>query len=142
MLERRALLIFVNADSNDSKEEGAHHHSDSAADDLASYAGVIMLLGYMVFDSYTSNFQAALFKEFKMSSYQMMFGVNLFSCIFTVWSLVQRGMFISSLQTVFYSPQLFIHVVGLSLCSATGQIFIFRTLSLYGALIFAIIMTT
>ena len=40
----------------------------------------------MMFDSFTSNYQQGLFKGYKMSKFQMMFGVNLFSCFFTLWS--------------------------------------------------------
>lgn len=38
-------------------------------------------------------------------------------------------------------PVFLLHLVLLSFCSAVGQVFIFRTLSLYGALVFAVVMT-
>ncbi|CAJ1077092.1 adenosine 3'-phospho 5'-phosphosulfate transporter 1 [Xyrichtys novacula] len=49
---------------------------------VTTFSGIIILVGYIVFDSFTSNWQDNLFK-YKMSSVQMMFGVNLFSCLFT-----------------------------------------------------------
>lgn len=45
----------------------------------------------MVFDSFTSNWQGALFKKFSMSSIQMMCGVNFFSTLFTITSLTIQG---------------------------------------------------
>lgn len=47
----------------------------------------------MMFDSFTSNWQGALFTQYRMSPVQMMCGVNLFSCIFTAVSLFQQGSF-------------------------------------------------
>jgi len=61
---------------------------DQIVDDKAtSVAGIICLVGYMMFDSFTSNYQSGLFKTYQMSKFQMMFGINLFSCFFTLWSL-------------------------------------------------------
>lgn len=75
-----ALFMFSKAD-----EEGKLEADTGST----SLAGILLLAGYMGFDSFTSNYQSYLFKEHKMSSYQMMFGVNLFSCFFTLWSLLQ-----------------------------------------------------
>jgi adenosine 3'-phospho 5'-phosphosulfate transporter B2 len=49
------------------------------------------LSGYMTCDSFTSNWQNELFTSYKMSSVQMMCGVNLFSCLLTSASLLQQG---------------------------------------------------
>lgn len=56
-----------------------------------TFSGLICLAGYMAFDSFTSNWQSEVFK-YKMSSMEMMFGVNVFSCLFTSWSLIQQGL--------------------------------------------------
>lgn len=80
--------------------------------------------------------------SFKMSKYQMMFGVNLFSCFFTLWSLLNRGKFFPALDFMMRHPDFFMHVVILSITSATGQLFIFHTIETYGPLVFTIIMTT
>eukprot|EP00049_Salpingoeca_infusionum_P009590 m.162276 g.162276 ORF g.162276 m.162276 type:complete len:425 (+) comp14373_c0_seq1:255-1529(+) len=128
-----SLFMFSKAD-----EEGKEF--DEA--EPTSFAGILLLLGYMVFDSFTSNFQSHLFSTYKMSSYQMMFGVNLFSCMFTVWSLLRAGTFFPSLEFALSTPAFLYHAIILSITSATGQMFIFYTLSEYGALVFAIVMTT
>ena len=59
-----------------------------------TFSGLFCLMGYMIFDSFTSNWQSEVFK-YKMSSMEMMFGVNVFSCIFTSWSLISQGTLIS-----------------------------------------------
>lgn len=60
-------------------------------------SGVVILLGYMTFDSFTSNWQNKLFDTYNMSSVQMMCGVNLFSCLLTSASLLQQGTFYTAL---------------------------------------------
>ena len=40
------------------------------------------------FCSFTSNYQSTLMKTYRMSHFQIMFGVNFFSCTFTLWSLL------------------------------------------------------
>ncbi|XP_016399320.1 adenosine 3'-phospho 5'-phosphosulfate transporter 1-like [Sinocyclocheilus rhinocerous] len=93
------------------------------------------ILGY-----FTSNWQDNLFK-YKMSSVQMMFGVNLFSCLFTVGSLLEQGAFFNSLAFMMRHSEFTMHAVLLSVCSAFGQLFIFYTISQFGAAVFTIIMT-
>lgn len=107
---------------------------------VTTFSGVIILVGYIVFDSFTSNWQDNLFK-YKMSSVQMMFGVNLFSCLFTVGSLLEQGAFFDSLAFMTRHSEFAFHAVLLSVCSAFGQLFIFYTINQFGAAVFTIIMT-
>ncbi|XP_072302076.1 adenosine 3'-phospho 5'-phosphosulfate transporter 1 [Eucyclogobius newberryi] len=107
---------------------------------VTTFSGVIILAGYIVFDSFTSNWQDNLFK-YKMSSVQMMFGVNLFSCLFTVGSLLEQGAFFESFSFMVRHSEFAFHAVLLSVCSACGQLFIFYTISQFGAAVFTIIMT-
>ena len=107
-----------------------------------TFAGVVILIGYMAFDSFTSNWQSEVFKTYKVSSVQMMFGVNMFSCLLTVGSLLFRGVFFSSLFFLFSHIEFALHAAILSVCSAIGQLFIFHTISMFGPIIFTLIMTT
>ncbi|XP_012724577.2 adenosine 3'-phospho 5'-phosphosulfate transporter 1 [Fundulus heteroclitus] len=107
---------------------------------VTTFSGVVILVGYIVFDSFTSNWQDNLFK-YKMSSVQMMFGVNLFSCLFTVGSLLEQGAFFESLSFMARHSEFAFHAVLLSVCSACGQLFIFYTINQFGAAVFTIIMT-
>ena len=53
-------------------------HGDKADGRTTSLSGVMILVGYLTFDSFTSQWQSHLFSEYKMSSYQV--------CIY-VWEL-------------------------------------------------------
>lgn len=107
---------------------------------VTTFSGVLILAGYIMFDSFTSNWQDNLFK-YKMSSVQMMFGVNLFSCLFTVGSLLEQGAFFDSVGFMLRHSEFAFHAVLLSVCSACGQLFIFYTIGQFGAAVFTIIMT-
>ena len=106
-----------------------------------TFSGAIILLGYMAFDSFTSNWQSELFSVYKMSTFQMMFGTNLFSCLFTVWSMIEGGNFLSAVAFLISHPEFAYHATILSLTSATGQLFIFYTIQSFGPVVFTIIMT-
>ncbi|XP_026146271.1 adenosine 3'-phospho 5'-phosphosulfate transporter 1 [Carassius auratus] len=114
--------------------------TDKHPSTVTTFSGVVILGGYIVFDSFTSNWQDNLFK-YKMSSVQMMFGVNLFSCLLTVGSLLEQGAFFDSLGFMTRHSEFAMHAVLLSVCSACGQLFIFYTISQFGAAVFTIIMT-
>ena len=114
---------------------------DNQSDKSTTLAGFIILIGYMSFDSFTSNWQGALFSEYKMSPYQMMAGVNLFSCLLTSVSLFQQGVFLSSLEFMSQYNRFLTDCVILSICSAGGQLFIYHTINKLGPVNFTIIMT-
>lgn len=65
---------------------------------VTTSSGMILLMAYMISDSFTSNWQSALFSQFHMSSLQMMCGVNFFSSLFTAVSLAQQGGFVHSIN--------------------------------------------
>ncbi|XP_041351545.1 adenosine 3'-phospho 5'-phosphosulfate transporter 1-like isoform X2 [Gigantopelta aegis] len=110
-------------------------------DTVTTFSGVVLLVGYMLFDSFTSNWQGELFTHYKMSSVQMMAGVNMFSCLLTTVALAEQGGFLESSGFMFRHPEFILHSVLLSICSAAGQLFIFYTISSFGPVTFVIIMT-
>lgn len=104
--------------------------------------GLFFVAVYLVCDSFTSQWQDRIFKKHKIDQFQMMFGVNLFSILFTTLSLLWSGEFGTSLTFISMYPDALYHVVTLSVTSATGQLFIFYTIKRFGPIIFTIIMTT
>ncbi|XP_078452253.1 adenosine 3'-phospho 5'-phosphosulfate transporter 1 [Lampetra fluviatilis] len=108
---------------------------------VTTFSGLVILAGYILFDSFTSNWQDALFK-YRMSSVQMMFGVNLFSCLLTTCSLLEQGALLEGLSFMSRHSDFALHALLLSMCSASGQLFIFYTINHFGAAIFTLIMTT
>ena len=114
----------------------------AANDDDTAFGGVLLLLGYISFDSFTSQWQGKVFKDYKVSPYQMMLGVNFFSASCTLISLTLSGEILSALQFISSHPSSLSHIVMLSVCGATGQLFIFYTIKRFGPLVFTMIMTT
>ncbi|KAJ1346072.1 protoplasts-secreted [Parelaphostrongylus tenuis] len=109
---------------------------------VTSVSGMILMLGYLVFDSYTLNYQKKLFdKKPKISKYQMMMGVNVFSAILCMVSLIEQGTLFTSIRFAFNHEQFFRDVLFLSLSGATGQLFIYSTIEKFGPIVFAIVMT-
>ncbi len=111
------------------------------AGQATTISGIIILFGYLTFDAFTSNWQGELFKQHGMTSMQMMAGVNLFSVLFTTVSLAEQGGFIDSIAFMLKYPAFLFHVSVLAITSATGQLFIFYTISKFGPITFTIIMT-
>ncbi|KAF7997334.1 hypothetical protein HCN44_005611 [Aphidius gifuensis] len=108
---------------------------------ISTISGLILLIGYIVLDSFTSSWQNSLFNEYGTTSIQMMFGVNLFSCLLTSMSLFQQSGFAESFSFIAQFPTFTIDCLLISICSASGQLFIFYTISEFGAVTFVIIMT-
>jgi len=103
--------------------------------------GMLLLVLYMVFDSFTSNWQSEIFKNYGVSSIQMMCGVNLFSTAFTASSLFVQSGFGESIAFASEHPKFLFDCIILSISSTVGQLFIFFTIAKFGAVVFTIIMT-
>lgn len=115
--------------------------NDKARTTVTTLSGALLLIAYIAFDSFTSNWQSSLFKKYSTSPIQMMCFVNFFSFILTGTSLIQQNSFYISLGFLFKYPSFFVDCILLSLCSAFGQLFIFSTISEFGPLVFVIIST-
>mmetsp|Transcript_17355 Transcript_17355/g.44015 ORF Transcript_17355/g.44015 Transcript_17355/m.44015 type:complete len:438 (+) Transcript_17355:145-1458(+) len=125
------MFTLNNKDADGEKEE-----------EVTSLSGIILIVGYLMFDSFTSQWQGHLFKEYKMSSYQMMLGVNSFSCFFSFVSLLENGELFYAFDFISKDPEIGKHILLFSIAGATGQMFIFYTIKTFGPLVFTMIMTT
>ncbi|CAH8833280.1 unnamed protein product [Trichobilharzia szidati] len=108
---------------------------------LLSLSGYILIFGYILCDSFTSNWQDYLFQNYKLTSLQVMAGVNVWSVLLTLLSLVGSGDLIYAVQFGFRHLEFNFDVLLSSLCSAFGQLFIFLTISQFGPASFVLIMT-
>jgi len=105
--------------------------------------GIILLLFFLVFDSFTGQYQARLFNEHpELSAYTMMFMVNTFSMIFSFITLVHTKELYDACNFVYYHAEMHIHLVIFSIASTIGQLFIFKTIKAFGPVIFAISMNS
>lgn len=114
-------------------------HVDSSQTVFMS--GVIILCLYLAFDSFTSNWQSLLKDEYGLYWLYLMAATNLCSTLLTSVSLIQQSDFIAAFRVVFSNHSLLFDATLLSLCSATGQMFVFYTISEFGAITFTLIMT-
>lgn len=112
---------------------------ESAGD---SSFGVILLAMYLCCDSFTSQWQSKVYKQWNIDQYQMMLGVNLWSMVLTACTLYLSGEFFSSFAFILSDNTALLHMIILSITSATGQLFIYYTLKEFGPVVFTIIMTT
>merc|ERR550534_2929438 len=59
-------------------------HTDDSLTAQYFVVGLILIICYILCDSFTSNWQSRIFKEHSITSLQMMQGVNIFSCLFSL----------------------------------------------------------
>ena len=118
---------------------GSEVKSDGRED---SIWGIALLATYLFADSFTSQWQSRIYKEYPIDQYQMMLGVNIWSMLFTGISLLYSGEGVESFIFLMSDSNAAFHMLVLSITSATGQLFIFYTIKEFGPIVFTIIMTT
>jgi len=117
-------------------------NSNGSPSELSAFVwGVVLLVGYLVADSFTSTWQEKIFKTYHVSQITMMLGINCWSVFLSLSSLTLQG-HLRSVYVFARSHPLFLqHVLLMSLFAAFSQLFIFHTISKIGALSFVAMMT-
>ncbi|KHN76276.1 Adenosine 3'-phospho 5'-phosphosulfate transporter 1 [Toxocara canis] len=111
-------------------------------DQATTLSGLCLMFGYLTFDAFTLNWQKSLFDTRPhVSKYQMMFGVNTFSTVLCLVSLVEQGTLISSFSFLLSHEHFARDAFLLSLSGALGQVVIYMTIERFGPIVFAIMMT-
>jgi adenosine 3'-phospho 5'-phosphosulfate transporter B2 len=135
------LVSGANGDDIDKSESfsplGISNHMTTS-----SITGGILLISYLALDSFTSNWQAHLFQEHKLSTFQVMLGINIFSTFFSIVSLIQNGELFPGMEFLLHHPDALTHTLLMSFCGAVGQLFIYKTIAEHGAIVFNIISVT
>ena len=126
---------------SDRSINGSHHNSGNNSDSGLYLGGLVILGLYLTFDSFTSNWQTVLFDKYKMSTLHMMASVNFFSILLTSTSLISQGDLNPAFRLLLHNSSLLTDCLLLSMFSAVGQLFVFYTISTFGALVFVTIMT-
>ncbi len=104
--------------------------------------GILLMLGYLFFDGFTSTFQDKLFVGYKMETYNQMLWVNFCSAFISVFYLVSDGSFEDAIAFIQRHPMITGDILILSIAAMLGQLCILYTIKEFGALLFATIMTT
>ena len=106
-----------------------------------TWCGVVLLIFYLFFDSFTGQWQTRMFEIYKdMSSLQMMLIMNAFSTVFSFVTLVHQEELSRPFEFVYRHPEFALHTLGFTVSSTVGQLFIFYTVQKFGAVVFSIIM--
>ena len=126
---------------SDHSTNSGNHKTNDNPDSGHYFGGLIILVLYLTFDSFTSNWQTVLFDKYKMSTLHMMAAVNFFSILLTSTSLIEQGDLWPAFRLILHNNSLLTDCLLLSIFSAVGQLFVFYTISTFGALVFVTIMT-
>ena len=104
-------------------------------------SGLVLLILFLFFDSFTGQFQTRMFKINKsMSPIQMMFIMNTCSAVFAFITLIHQEELSASLVFVWTHHTMITHLLVFCLASTIGQLFIFYTVKKFGPVVFSIIM--
>jgi len=106
-----------------------------------SFFGILLMVGYLFSDGFTSTFQERMFKGYTISTYNQMLYVSLCSAIFSLVTLIGTQDLIPSLLFSLNHVEFFFDSLLLSLSSTFGQMVILYTIKSFGALFFATVMT-
>jgi len=105
--------------------------------------GLMLLLFFLVFDSFTGQWQSRMFhRHGDCTPAHMMLMVNSFSLLFSLITLVHTKEIYTFADFLANHPDMHMHVVVFSVGNTIGQIFIFQTIRSFGAVVFAIVMNT
>lgn len=99
---------------------------------------------YIFCDAFTSNWQSKIYQQYgrvNVDSFQMMLGVNSFAILFTLSGLVTSGDLPVVIEFLRVNPAAVANCFVTSLTSASGQLFIFKTIKDFGPVPFTLIMT-
>uniref|UniRef100_A0A914UKS6 Solute carrier family 35 member B1 n=1 Tax=Plectus sambesii TaxID=2011161 RepID=A0A914UKS6_9BILA len=104
--------------------------------------GEILLLISLAMDGTTGAIQERIRAAFHFKSHNMMLRMNVWSTIYLLVGLVATGELFGFVDFIQQYPYVLANMFGLSVASALGQYFIFKTVSDFGPLPCSIITTT
>mmetsp|Transcript_13200 Transcript_13200/g.36456 ORF Transcript_13200/g.36456 Transcript_13200/m.36456 type:complete len:412 (-) Transcript_13200:1444-2679(-) len=107
--------------------------------------GLVFLLMYICFDSFTSQWQNKVYVKYgrpNVDPYQMMLGVNISAICMTTAGLIVSGDFPIVWEFLQANPLALRYNIITAITSASGQLCIFYTIKEFGPIVFTIIMTT
>jgi len=105
-----------------------------------SVYGLLLLLGFLGFDGFTSTFQEKLFKEHSTTKYNQMLYINSFSAVTSFVSLLVFGGLTEAINFCIAHPRVMLDASMLSAGAVGGQFFIYSMVKEFGALAFAATM--
>ncbi|KAG7354770.1 UAA transporter family protein [Nitzschia inconspicua] len=114
-------------------------------DNTTNLVGLILLLMYVFFDSFTAQWQDKIYQQYgkkNVDPYQMMLGVNTSAICITTAGLIITGDLPIVWEFLAANPVVLKYNIITAITSASGQLCIFYTIKEFGPIVFTIIMTT
>lgn len=133
------LYLFLDSSENIDFSQNVFGNTENVH---GSMCGVVLLLLYLFFDSFTSQWQTRMFQLNKsLNPLQMMLIMNAFSAVFSFVTLIHQAEITPAFMFMVDHPLMAFHVVLFCLSATIGQLFIFYTVKHFGAVVFSIIMS-
>ena len=113
----------------------------SAKDSETELLGLIFLLMYISFDSFTSQWQDKIYAQYgrpNVDPYQMMLGVNVSAICITTAGLIVTGDIPIVWEFLAANPVVLRYNIITALTSASGQLSIFYTIKEFGPIVFTV----
>lgn len=131
------IALFMS--STDDLEFGYNIHSNNSE----SWTGIMLLCLFLVFDSFTGQWQSRMFQRHRdLSIVELLFATSAFSTFLSLITLIHQNELGPAIDFIMRHIEIHGHFFLFSVCSTIGQLFIFYTIKNFGAVIFTIIMTT
>lgn len=94
-----------------------------------AWTGVMLLVFFLFFDSFTSQFQSRMFQRHQdLSMVELMFATSAFSTVLSFVTLLHTKELYPALNFVMVHSEIHLHFFLFSICSTIGQLFIFYTI--------------
>ena len=114
----------------------------SSTDQQGAYCGIILLLLFLFFDSFTGQFQTRMFIKNKLiTPIQMMLITNAFSAVFSFVTLIHQEELSRFFIFIYTHHNIILHITIFIICNTIGQLLIFACVKNFGPLVFSIFMT-
>jgi len=107
-----------------------------------AWTGILMLCLFLLFDSFTGQWQSRMFQRNKdLSMIELLFATSAFSSVLSFLTLVHTKELAPAVTFMYTHSEIQLHFFLFSICSTIGQLAIFYTIKNFGAVVFSLIMT-
>jgi len=108
-----------------------------------SWTGIMLLVFFLFFDSFTGQWQSRMFQRHRdLSIVELLFATSAFSTVLSFITLIHENELNPAIDFIVEHYEIHAHIFVFSVCSTIGQLFIYYTIKNFGAVVFALIMTT
>lgn len=115
---------------------------DAYGEARPTWTGLLLLVCFLFFDSFTSQWQSRMFQRHRdLSMVELMFATSAFSTVLSFVTLLHTKELYPAFSFVYRHSEIHLHFFLFSICSTIGQLFIFYTIKNFGAVVFTLIMT-